>query len=266
LSGGTDFSRRLAYQQGLEVGGLDDPHGDSIECLDNDTRYGGTALLGWYTNADFKFTACANYYDIDGARVAIDDEIFDNSDELLADSVFVMIQQGGLFSTNSETREDQQVVMSYLSDVTLHNNDTITIWSVMASVPGNGTSNTGDPAAGLAELKESIDLAKLWYLGLRGCLDQGCCRGTRRGDVDYLTDAGEPKVEGQEVDLGDMGLLVSFLFSPPGSVTLLCTEESDVSPSPLADPDKRVDLSDMGELVTFLFSPPGSVVLEPCPQ
>jgi hypothetical protein len=65
-----------------------------------------------------------------------------------------------------------------------------------------------------------------------------------------------------EVDLSDLGLMVDFLFKPPGSVILPCVPEADVDALGGVNP---VDLSDLGILVDFLFKPPGSVTLPLCP-
>jgi hypothetical protein len=84
----------------------------------------------------------------------------------------------------------------------------------------------------------------------------GCCLG-RTGNVDLTG------VFPTDVDSSDLGLLVNFLFSPPGTVTLPCVPEADVDA--LGGPNP-VDSSDLGLLVAFLFAdPPGSVALPDCP-
>jgi hypothetical protein len=65
-----------------------------------------------------------------------------------------------------------------------------------------------------------------------------------------------------EVDLSDLGLMVDFIFNPPGTVVLPCIGEADVDALGGANP---TDLSDLGILVDFLFNPPGTVVLPDCP-
>lgn len=83
-----------------------------------------------------------------------------------------------------------------------------------------------------------------------------CCEA-RTGDVDGS--GSYPS----EVDSSDLGGLVNFLFSPPGTVVLVCTEEADVDAQGGPNP---VDSSDLGVLVAFLFAqPPGSVLLPDCP-
>jgi hypothetical protein len=82
-----------------------------------------------------------------------------------------------------------------------------------------------------------------------------CCEG-RTGDVDMAGTYPE------ELDSTDLGKLVLYLFSDPGTVTLPCEAEADVDASGGTYP---VDSSDLGTLVNFLFSPPGAVVLPDCP-
>lgn len=87
--------------------------------------------------------------------------------------------------------------------------------------------------------------------------DSNCCRGDRTGDVDASYN------EPNEVDSSDLGQLVSYLFSSPGTVMLACSLEADVDAQGGPNP---VDSSDLGQLVAFLFaSPPGSVILPDCP-
>jgi hypothetical protein len=83
----------------------------------------------------------------------------------------------------------------------------------------------------------------------------GCCMG-RTGDIDISHN------EPNEVDLTDLGKLVDFLFSEPGTVILPCPEEADVDAGGGANP---VDLTDLGKIVDYLFSTPGTVTLPACP-
>jgi hypothetical protein len=84
----------------------------------------------------------------------------------------------------------------------------------------------------------------------------GCCGG-RTGNVDMLSSFPT------DVDSSDLGALVNFLFSTPGTVLLVCIDEADVDASAGPNP---VDSSDLGLLVAYLFaSPPGSVTLPDCP-
>lgn len=81
-----------------------------------------------------------------------------------------------------------------------------------------------------------------------------CCEG-RTGNVDL---AG---VSPNEIDSSDLGALIDFLFSTPGTVTLACEDEADVDAQGGMFP---VDSSDLGTLVNFLFSTPGTVTLPNC--
>jgi hypothetical protein len=81
-----------------------------------------------------------------------------------------------------------------------------------------------------------------------------CCEG-RRGNVDLLG------VSPNEVDMSDLGLLVDFLFSAPGTIELPCEREADMDGS---GGDAPIDLTDLGMIVEFLFSEPGTVFLNLC--
>lgn len=110
---------------------------------------------------------------------------------------------------------------------------------------GNGYIDSCDIAAGLSVDQDANGLPD-------EC--QGCC-SLRRGDVDmtgtYPT----------EVDSGDLGLLVQYLFSPPGTVEFSCLKEADIDAGGGSNP---IDSTDLGLLVAFLFSPPGSMALPDC--
>lgn len=84
----------------------------------------------------------------------------------------------------------------------------------------------------------------------------GSCCEIRTGDLDGVG------TYPNEVDSSDLGQLINFLFSPPGTVVLRCVDEADVNAGGGANP---VDSSDLGLLVSYLFSPPGTVVLPDCP-
>lgn len=81
-----------------------------------------------------------------------------------------------------------------------------------------------------------------------------CCEG-RTGDVDMSHD------DPSEVSSEDLGELVNYLFSPPGTFMMSCPAEGDVDASGGPSP---IDSSDLGSLVNYLFSAPGTVILPDC--
>jgi hypothetical protein len=84
--------------------------------------------------------------------------------------------------------------------------------------------------------------------------EPSCCVG-RRGNVDMV--GAFPT----DVDSGDLGLLVVFLFSEPGTVVLPCEEEADLD---TGGTPGTIDSTDLGLLVQFLFAPPGTAALADC--
>jgi hypothetical protein len=95
----------------------------------------------------------------------------------------------------------------------------------------------------------------MWRYGRRlSAQPEPCCQG-RRGDIDGTG------VAPQEVDSTDLGRLVEFLFSPPGSVVFSCPGEADVDGSGGTPP---TDSSDLGLLIGYLFGPPGGTTLPMC--
>jgi hypothetical protein len=98
-------------------------------------------------------------------------------------------------------------------------------------------------------------LCRLWILFNDEITCTGCCSG-RTGNIDWSGNFPT------EIDLSDLGLLVEFLFSPPGTVSLPCTDESDVDVGGGTNP---VDLSDLGLIVDYVFQPAGPIYLPYCP-
>jgi hypothetical protein len=82
-------------------------------------------------------------------------------------------------------------------------------------------------------------------------IDPPCCVGTT-GNADFS--------EGETPDLSDLGLMIEYLFNPPGTISFPCRDEANIDNST----DRSVDLSDLGILVLYLFSPPGEVIFPDC--
>jgi hypothetical protein len=130
-------------------------------------------------------------------------------------------------------------------------------WQVIATGGGAGSSTNYvmNGTAGQTVTGEGTSASYILLHGYWQGLVSSCCIG-RTGNVDML--GSFPT----DVDSSDLGALVNFLFSPPGTVVLPCIDEADVDAQGGANP---VDSSDLGALVAFLFaSPPGSVTLPDC--
>lgn len=111
--------------------------------------------------------------------------------------------------------------------------------------------------SGTLYVADSVSGAVLTSVGLSGTgVASACCQGNRRGDVDCSYD------EPYEIDSTDLGTLVNYLFSPPGTLILCCPDEADADGMGGPFP---IDSTDLGTLVNLLFSPPGSVVIPACP-
>lgn len=110
---------------------------------------------------------------------------------------------------------------------------------------GNGYIDSCDIASGLSIDQDANGLPD-------EC--QGCCE-LRRGDVDMTG------TYPAEVDSGDLGLLIQYLFNPPGTIEFECLEEADIDAGGGSNP---FDSTDLGLLVAFLFNPPGTIALPDC--
>jgi hypothetical protein len=61
------------------------------------------------------------------------------------------------------------------------------------------------------------------------------------------------------VDLTDLSIMVAYLISGPGAVTLPCPEAAGITPT------RRLNLIDLSQLIAYLLGAPGTVQLPLCP-
>jgi hypothetical protein len=128
-------------------------------------------------------------------------------------------------------------------------------WQVLASGGTNGTSTNFILLGTVGQLATGPGASTNFGINQGYWQNLSCCVG-RTANVDEIG------IFPTEVDLSDLGLMVDFLFLPPGSIVLPCVPEADVDALGGTNP---VDLSDLGILVDFLFLPPGSIILPDCP-
>ena len=223
---GVDLSRRLVWQRGFNSA-------DAItDCADNSRRYAGLALLNWF----MKNKTC--FDSVYGART-IPNDVYVNPG-VVVDSMSSVLHTPG-YSVEPRTT-DVSTLFSFkdgLSGYTLPANDTLTIFTAIATVRTAATTG-----AGLDSLKKAIDKAKEFmkkYIGV--CAS--CCQGVT-GNVNMTG----------IVDLSDLSALVSYLTG--GGYVLPCPASANVNNAGI------VDLSDLSALVSFLTG--GGYDLPFCPM
>jgi hypothetical protein len=209
--------------------GVDDVT-DTLRCQDNANRLAAQGFLGMYSNSEFNSDACANDANFWGVYAGRNDsDLFFNTDDSIASRLWEnTLNKTGLNGLTDEV--DVHGVMTFVHGVDLAAGDTLTFYSVFASVH-DGT---------VSELEGHLSAACAWYEeNLRpGCTVCGCCIGLT-GNVDASPD--------ENPDLGDLTALIDYLFI---SFTVpTCLAEANVDGS--IDPNP--DLGDLTALIDYLF-------------
>ncbi len=221
---GSDPARRMIWARGFNST-------DTVtDCADNSKRYGGVALLNWF----MKNKSC--YDSLYGASTIANDAYIYGG--VLADSMSRLMHVSG-YSAEPRTTDISALltVKDGASGYTLPANDTLTIFTALATVRTAATTS-----AGLDSLKKAIDKAKdFMKKTVKVCAS--CCSGVT-GNVDMTG----------IVDLSDLSALVSYLTG--GGYVLPCQPEANV------DNTGIVDLSDLSALVSYLTG--GGYVLPNC--
>jgi len=222
---GTDETRRLVWQRGYQS------TDGAVDCQDNSKRYAGAALLNWF----MRNRSC---YDSLYSGRAVNNISLQTAYGYDPDLLAGVMHVSG-YSTEPNV-VDQAAMLTFRdgpSGYTLPANDTLTIFTAMATVRTAATSN-----AGLDSLKKAIDKAKNFMQKNLG-ICASCCQGTT-GNVNMTG----------IVDLADLSALVSYLTG--GGYVLPCPVEANVNNAGI------VDLADLSALVSYLTG--GGYALPAC--
>jgi len=217
--GGVDADYNLVYQQGQNE--ITDPG-----CMDNEKRFGGITLLGYYYNNDLTIRTSAH-----GAFVERRSVYVWPTHQYVPAELMPLMSQPGFQTTSSQ--EDLFSVMTYVADPVLELGDTLYVYSAMITLL-DGTIDS---------LRNQVMRARDWagnYLGL----DLSCCVGESLGNLD-----GDPALP---IDMGDLTLLIDMLFLSLQPVACLVEADLDLSgqPSPVA---LDVDMGDLTLMIDHLF-------------
>jgi len=218
---GFDAPKRLVWLRGFN-------RTDTVtDCIDNSKRYGGMALLNWF----MKDKACSDVL-YGGHAIPNDPYIYN----IAADSLSHMMHVPS-YTNDAALIDDQSALLTFKDAYTLPANDTLTIFTALATV-----KTAASTSAGLVDLKTAVDKAKEFMKKTVGVC-ASCCQGVT-GNVNTLG----------IVDLSDLSALVSYLTG--GGYVLPCPAEANVNNLGI------VDLSDLSALVSYLTG--GGYVLPNC--
>jgi len=166
-------SIQAMYQQGSEI---TDSVGDALECLDNDTRFGGMRYLGARDKASFSGPwSFANAYTMDNSTQVYPEGYFPD------DSLWKYMGENIAFSTSDSVDADLHMVFTFRNDYTLEPGDTITLFSLYATVYSGTSSDLETRFANAAHWAcGNVYLVEKGYG--EGC---GCCY-PEPGNIDGL--------------------------------------------------------------------------------
>jgi hypothetical protein len=209
---------------------------DTLACQEDQSRYGGQSMLGWYRSNELQLDQCANNLDYYGSFAGAADTsgVFLWKPDLVASDLWNTIEgSSGLNILADDT--DLCGIMTYVHNVDLEAGDTLTFYTVI-TVVRNGTPS---------DLRDNVKTARAWYgEHLRpGCTNLfGCCIGiTGNVDGDFA----------ELVDIGDLTALIAYLYIPPNPQPA-CYDEANID----GDEGNVVDIGDLTALIAYLYIPP----------
>jgi hypothetical protein len=242
-SSGTEPTSDLIYMLGSE---FNEPHGDSLECTNNDSRAGGAVRAGYYTQAEFNSTPTLVHTDaIWGGYVELNEDYVYGANGFVPNELYGnMLNNEGLNAQpSSVNNKDLHLVLTHFNDYSLGATDTLIIWTVMATVPPTIAKDA------VADLVAEIDAGKAWLSTNIADLKlsfTGCC-------IDVTGDA---NCSGGDPDISDITRLIDYLYLSHSP--LCCLGEADVNAS-----GGEPDISDITYLIDHLYL--SHKALKPCP-
>lgn len=208
-TGGYDGTRKLLYLQGVEY--------DYSGCQLNTERFAGQAMLGYHESGSSVVNTTAQPH---GGYVEDNVNYIWPQQGFYGPELFFMMQRSGYDAISYET--DAHSVMTYFNDYTLGPDDTLTVFSALATI------KTGD----LDDLRDAIDKAKKWMSGhVIGDLIEYVC-GDANGNGN--------------VDIDDIVYLVAYIFmgGPEPQLSYFAGD---------ADCSGTVDIDDVVYLINYIF-------------
>jgi len=238
---GTDPVNDLVFIQGGE---WDEPLGDSLECQDNDERFGGAVRAGYYTRSERNANPDVFHSDpIWGSYAEINEDFVYPANGFVPLELYRnMLHNQALNAQASSLVMDQHIVLTHFDNYTLNAADTLIIWTVIGAVQNAGSS-------GVNALGTILNEGKLWLNNNIYDLKvefTGCCKGV----------TGDANCSGGDPDIADITRLIDYLYL--SNTELCCPEEADANGS-----RGTPDISDITKLIDYLYL--SHAALPPCP-
>ncbi|MFZ5980719.1 MAG: hypothetical protein ACOYVF_08815 [Candidatus Zixiibacteriota bacterium] len=208
--------------------------GDSLECQDNDERFGGAVRAGYYTQAERNANPEIFHNDpVWGGYAALNEEFVYPANGFVPLELYRnMLQNPGLNAQPALLILDQHIVLTHFVNYYLDAYDTLIIWSVIGAVQNAG-------GMGADALETILNEGNSWLsnniMNLKTDFSS-CCEG-ETGDVNCT--GGDP-------DIADITRLIDFLYLSKRG--LCCVEEADVDAS-----GGEPDISDITRLIDYLY-------------
>jgi hypothetical protein len=240
---GFDASRNLIYQIGYEY------DQDTMECLDNDVRYGGMAFLEWfyknYEQADqipdtlYFYTALSTSYD--GGVAELQANI---------DAAAAWYDANVTTTTDGHTTNGTDFVGAYVLD------NPTWVYPAGGFRPSElyANMNTQHASEQYICFTDSITDLHMVMTFMNGVelSGKGCCTGIRgNANNDELDKA----------NISDVTFLLDYLFGIPTGPAPVCQEEANAN----GDDLEKVNVSDVTYMLAWLFGIPSGPAPPACP-
>jgi hypothetical protein len=240
-TGGFDASRNLIYQIGAEFN-----QDDTLECINNDLRYGGLAFLEKFHKD----------YDLPDPDTLIVYTVLSSSKDGLA-TLQANIDAGKAWylanittATDGNTTQDEILVGGYVLDnpTWVYPNGGFVDAELYTNMR---TMNEIDPYVIFTDSIVDLHLV-MTYVNDFTLGGEGCCLGIR-GNANN-----DPE---DKANVADVTYLVAWLFGIPSGPAPLCIEEANAN----GDPEEKANVADVSYLVAWLFGIPSGPAPGSCP-
>jgi hypothetical protein len=239
---GFDATRNLIYQIGAEYN-----QDDTLECLNNDTRFGGIAFLHKF-HKDYDQSVAPDTFYFYTAVSSSNNGLATLQTNI--DAAAAWYAANITTATDGNTTDDADFVGAYVLD------NATWVYPAGGFVPSQlytnmRTQNETDKYVAFSDSITDLHMV-MTFVNDAELGGEGCCIGNR-GNANN-----DP---GDAANIADITFLVKYLFGIPPGPAPVCIEEANAN----SDPAEAANIADITFLVKYLFGIPPGPAPGPCP-